>query len=61
MAFLNANSFFLVRLKNLKNTDQKDICASIDFKAKSTLKHKEIFFWGGFFKNHKHALFGGPK
>ena len=34
-----------------KNTDQKNICASIVFKAESKPKHKEKFLWGVFFKN----------
>ena len=55
MAFLTANSFFLVRFKN---TDQKDICASIVFKAESKPKHKEKKNWGVFFKNQKHAFLG---
>ena len=43
-----------------KNTDQKDICASIVFKAESKPKHEEnfFFFWGGGFSSKtKNALF----
>ena len=43
-----------------KNTDQKNICASIVFKAESKLKHEENFFWG-FSSKTKNALFWGSK
>ena len=46
MAFLTANSFFQCVFKN---TDQKDICVSIVFKAKSKPKHKEKIIFGGFY------------
>ena len=52
------NNFFLCVFKN---TDQKDICVSIVFKAESKPKHKENFFWGGFSSKTKNALFRGPK
>ena len=55
MAFLTANSFFQCVFKN---TDQKDICASIVFKAESKPKHEEIIFWGVF---HQKRFLGGPK
>ena len=42
MVFLTVNSFFSCVFKN---TDQKDICASIVFKAESKLKHEEKIFF----------------
>ena len=58
MSFLKANSFFKCVFKN---TDQKDICASIVFKAESKPKHLEKLFWGGFLQKPKTGFFGGPK
>ena len=55
---LTANSFFQCVFKN---TDQKDICASIVFKAEPKPKHKEIFFGGFFYQKPKTRFFGGPK
>ena len=43
-----------------KNTNQKNICASIVFKAKSKPKHEENVF-GGFLQKPKTHFFGGPK
>ena len=40
-----------------KNTDQKNICVSIVFKAESKLKHKEKMFFGGFPSKTKNTLF----
>ena len=45
----------------LKNTNQKNICASIVFKAESKPKHEEKFFLGGFLQKQKTHFFGGPK
>ena len=57
MAFLfDSQELFLCVFKN---TDQKNICASIVFKAESKPKHEEKFFWGGvFFKNQKRTFLG---
>ena len=45
-----------------KNTNQKKICASIVFKAKSKPKHKENFCFGGEVSlKTKNALFGRSK
>ena len=56
MVFLVVNNYFFGRLKN---TNQKNICASIVFKAESKPKHEEKFFWGGvFFKNQKCTFLG---
>ena len=52
---LIANSFFKCVLKN---TDQKDICASIVFKDESKLKTWRNFFFVFLFKNQKHAFPG---
>ena len=52
---LIANSFFKCVLKN---TDQKDICASIVFKDESKLKTRRNFFFVFLFKNQKHAFPG---
>ena len=41
-----------------KNTDQKNICASIVFKAESKPKHEEKYFGGVFFKNQKCTFSG---
>ena len=43
-----------------KNTDEKNICALIVFKAESKLKHEEKML-GGFSLKTKNALFGGSK
>ena len=57
MAFLTVNN----SLKCVfKNTDQKNICASIVFKAESKSKPEEHFFWGGFLQKTK-THFGGSK
>ena len=40
-----------------KNTDKKDICASIVFKAESKLKHEEKTLFGGFSSKTKNVLF----
>ena len=45
----------------LKNTDQKNICAYIVFKAESKLKHWEKYFFGGFLEKPKMRFFEGPK
>ena len=58
MAFLTANSFLKCVFKN---TDQKDICASIVFKAESKAKHEETFFGGVFHQKPKMRFFGSPK
>ena len=47
---------FLVHFQKYHN--QKDICASIVFKAESKPKHEEQFFGGFYFKNQKHAFSG---
>ena len=52
---LKANSFFKCILKN---TNQKDICASIVFKDESKLKTWRNFFCVFLFKNQKHAFPG---
>ena len=44
-----------------KNTDQKNICATIVFKAESKPKHEETSFLGGFSSKIKIALFRGSK
>ena len=44
-----------------KNTDEKDICASIVFKAEWKPKHEEKTFFGGFSSKTKIALFQGSK
>ena len=44
-----------------KNTNQKNICASIVFKAESKPKNKEKKCLGGFSLKTKNVLFGGPK
>ena len=57
--FCRSITFFLFVLKNI---DQKNICASIVFKAESKLKHEERKKFGGvFFKNQKHTFFGCPR
>ena len=43
MGFLTVNNFFLCVFKNI---DQKNICASIVFKAESKPKREEKFFGG---------------
>ena len=58
MAFLTANGFFQCVLKN---TDKKDICASIVFKSESKPKHEEEKIWGVFLQKPKTRFFGGPK
>ena len=58
MAFLTVNNFFCVFSK--KN-DQKNICASIVFKAESRPKQEESKFFGGFSTKTKNALFRGSK
>ena len=59
---INLNRFWrlIAFLCLLKNTDQKDICASIAFKAESKPKHKENIFWVFFF-HKKTRFFGDPK
>ena len=54
MAFLTGNNFFLCVFKN---TDQKNICVSIVFKAESKPKQEEQNFVGGFPSKTKNALF----
>ena len=49
MAFFKVNNF-------IDQNDQKNICASIVFKAES--EHEENIFWGFVFKNPKHAFSG---
>ena len=44
-----------------KNTDQKNIYASIVLKAESKPKHEENFFGVFFLSKTKNALFGCPK
>ena len=58
MAFLTATSFYLCVFKN---TDQKDICATIVFKTEPKPKHEEILFLKGFSSKTKNALFRGSK
>ena len=58
MAFLMVNNFFLCVLKN---TEQKNIRASIVSKAESKPKHEEKVFFGGFSSKTKNALFQGSK
>ena len=60
MAFLMANNVAFFQYV-FKNTDQKDICASIVFKAESKLKHEENKIWGVFHQKPKTRFFGGPK
>ena len=57
MAFLfDSQELFLCVFKN---TDQKNICASIVFKDESKPKREEIkFFLGLFFKNQKRTFSG---
>ena len=55
---LIANSIFKCVLKN---TDQKDICASIVFKSESKPKHEEEKIWGVFLQKPKTQFFGVPK
>ena len=55
MAFLTVNKFCVYIFKN---SDQKNICASIVFKAESKPKHEEHFFEGVFFKNQKRNFLG---
>ena len=58
MAFLMANTVAFFKCV-FKNTDQKDICASIVFKAESKPKHEEKkHFWGVFLQNQKHVFWG---
>ena len=45
----------------IKNTDQKNICAYIVFKAESKSKHREKIFLWGFSSKTKNALFRGSK
>ena len=52
------HNFFLCVFKN---TGQKNICASIIFKAESKPKHEEHIFWGGFLQKPKPHFFGGLK
>ena len=58
MAFLTANSFFLCVFKN---TDKKDICVYIVFKAESKPKHEEKNLCVDFSSKTKNTLFGGSK
>ena len=58
IVFLMVNNFFLCVFKN---TDQKNICASIVFKAESKPKHEEKPFLGGFLQKPKTHFYGGPK
>ena len=55
MVFLVVNNYFFGRFKN---TNQKNICASIVFKAESKPKHEEKFFLVVFFKNKKRTFSG---
>ena len=54
MTFLMVNNFFLC---GFKNNDQKNICVSTVFKAKSEVKHEERKFLGCFSSKTKNALF----
>ena len=56
MVFLTVNNFCLCVFKN---SDQKNICASFVFKAKSKLKHEEKKIWGGFLQKPKTHFFKG--
>ena len=47
--------------RRFQNTDQKNICVSIVFKAESMSKHEEHFFLGGFSLKAKNARFWGSK
>ena len=58
MAFLTVNKFFVYIFKN---SDQKNICASIVFKAESKPKHEEQIFLRGFSSKTKNVIFQGPK
>ena len=53
IAFFDSSWLFLVCFQTYR---QKDICASIVFKAESKPKHEEKHFWGFFFKNQKRAF-----
>ena len=57
MAFLKVNNYFCAFSKYR----QKNICASIVFKAESRPKHEDNYFWGGFLQKPKMHFFGGPK
>ena len=57
-AFLTDNNFYLWVFKN---TNQKNICVSIVFKAESKAKHEENSFLGGFLQKPKTYFFWGPK
>ena len=52
------NKFFKCIFKNI---EQKNIGASIVFKAESEPKHKEKLFSGVFLQKPKTHIFGGPK
>ena len=52
------NNFFLCVFKN---TNQKNICAFIVYKAESKPKHEDKFISGGFLKKLKMLFFSGPK
>ena len=58
MAFLTINNFLLCVFKN---TDKKNICASIVFKVESKPKHEENNFLVGFSSKTKNTLFRGSK
>ena len=53
MAFLTVNNFFLLIFIN---TNQKNICVSIVFKAESKPKQEEEKKFGGFSSKTKNAL-----
>ena len=57
-AFLTVNNFFLCVLKN---TDQKNICASIVFKADQSQSTKKTIFWGDFLQKPITHFLRGPK
>ena len=56
MAFLTAYTFFWCVFKN---TDQKDICASIVFKAELKPKHEEKNSFEVFFIKNQKCTFSG--
>ena len=56
-AFLTVKNFFFV----FKNTDQKNICASIVLKLNQSRNTKKIFFGGGFSSKTQNTLFRGSK
>ena len=58
LEFLTVNSFFYCIFKN---TEQKNICASIVFKDESEQKHEDKFLLGVFLQKPKMCFLGGPK